>query len=291
MTGYSIVTDRIQLSSCGSVAITVELKTLNGRFFEAVCKLSGIMSRLEIPITMLLQEKLVRGRVFISVRFGEAVSAIEPIAPAWTTIDQYMKALQEIKHKHVFAGDITLGEFVSLPNVFMAQDGSLSPDDEKTILTLIASVADKVIKIRTQEGMRLEKDFERMFALCAAKIADVEKNFEHIINQHKETIRQAIADNPHPEEASLHVEEMQVTLRKMDIHEEITRFKSHIDSITTVLKASQLEKGKRLDFVLQELLRETNTMMAKCPAYPISTACIDVKVELEKAREQIQNIV
>ena len=83
----------------------------------------------------------------------------------------------------------------------------------------------------------------------------------------------------------------QLVLKKMDIHEEITRFKSHLDGVAVFLKASTIEKGKRLDFTLQELLRETNTMMAKSSAFPISTACIDIKVELEKAREQVQNIV
>jgi uncharacterized protein (TIGR00255 family) len=77
----------------------------------------------------------------------------------------------------------------------------------------------------------------------------------------------------------------------MDIHEEITRFASHIESVKPLLDQPVFEKGKRLDFILQELLRETNTMMAKCPSYGISSLCIDIKVELEKAREQVQNIL
>jgi uncharacterized protein (TIGR00255 family) len=77
----------------------------------------------------------------------------------------------------------------------------------------------------------------------------------------------------------------------MDIHEEIIRFASHIDSVKPLLDKAAFEKGKRLDFILQELLRETNTMMAKCPSYDISSSCIDIKVELEKAREQVQNIL
>ena len=80
-------------------------------------------------------------------------------------------------------------------------------------------------------------------------------------------------------------------LDKMDIHEEVSRFTSHLDAIEALLAADQADKGRRFDFMLQELMRETNTMTAKCSSYAISAMAVDMKVELEKAREQAQNIV
>lgn len=82
-----------------------------------------------------------------------------------------------------------------------------------------------------------------------------------------------------------------VVLDKIDIHEEITRFKSHIENLQKLIEDKKIEKGKRLDFTLQELSREINTITAKCSDAGISTRAIDIKVELEKAREQTQNIV
>ena len=80
-------------------------------------------------------------------------------------------------------------------------------------------------------------------------------------------------------------------LNKIDIHEEIVRFRSHLKVINKLLKSMQIEKGRRLDFMLQELARETNTITAKCSKFEIGSVAVDIKVELEKAREQVQNIV
>ena len=91
--------------------------------------------------------------------------------------------------------------------------------------------------------------------------------------------------------AKLQLEDLYGVLNKIDVHEEITRFQSHLKSIDSLFANERREKGKRLDFILQELLRETNTTMAKCSNYDISSMCVDIKVELEKAREQVQNIV
>ena len=91
--------------------------------------------------------------------------------------------------------------------------------------------------------------------------------------------------------AKLKLQDLYAMVNKADIHEEITRFKSHLASVDTLLKSKEIDKGKRLDFILQELLRETNTVMSKCSDFDISSLGVDIKVELEKAREQVQNIV
>ena len=80
-------------------------------------------------------------------------------------------------------------------------------------------------------------------------------------------------------------------LDKMDVHEEIVRFRSHLDAVVSHMQSDTNEKGRKFDFILQELTREINTIMAKCSNYQISAYAVDVKVELEKAREQVQNIV
>jgi len=91
--------------------------------------------------------------------------------------------------------------------------------------------------------------------------------------------------------AKLKLENLYITLNKADVHEEIIRFKSHLTSLETLFGSDAIDIGKRLDFILQELLRETNTTMAKCSSVDISSVGVDIKVDLEKAREQAQNIV
>jgi uncharacterized protein (TIGR00255 family) len=290
MTGYCSLNEQINLSS-GTVGVAVELKALNGRFLEVVAKLPGSLSRLEIPISGLLQTKLARGRVYLNLRFSESPHALTTIVPSWQTIEGYVRSGRLIKEKYNFGQDVTLSDLINLPDVFVAQEGSVSHQDESAILALITKAADMLMRMRTEEGTRLEHDFVKGFAVCAAKIHDIEVAAEQVVEQYKAELHQALAANQHTEKPNTHIEELQVALRKIDIHEEVTRFKSHLSSIDPILKATSYEKGKKLDFILQELLRETNTMMAKSPSYQVSTAGIDIKVELEKAREQIQNIV
>lgn len=291
MTGYCSLNEQLQLSACGAVGVTIELKTLNGRFLEVVAKLPSGLSRLEIPLSSLLQEKLLRGRVYFNMRFADSTRTLTTMVPAWSTIDNYVQAGKDIKKKYHFEQELTLVDLMQLPDVFAAQEGGISAEDEKAILALVAKAADILMRMRKEEGARLEQDFVKIFAMCATKINDIEHASQQVVEQYKAELHQALAANQHPDKPDTHVEELQVALRKIDIHEEITRFKSHLASIDPILKSSQFEKGKKLDFILQELLRETNTMMAKSPSYQVSTAGIDIKVELEKAREQIQNIV
>ncbi len=291
MTGYCSLSEQLKLPDAGSVWMTVELKTLNSRFFEVVCKLSSSLSHLELPSNALLQEKLIRGRIYINVRVDEGKGGLEKLAPSWTAIDQYLAAAQEIKAKHKLAGELSLSDLFLLPNTVVPQERSLTERDNAVILDFIGRAATRVVQARTEEGARLEKDFVKMFAVCDDKIKHIEHAFALVLDRQRLLIKEAMAANKNPDQPNPHIEELQVTLKKMDIHEEVTRFKSHLASVRPVIAAAGVEKGKRLDFILQELLRETNTMMAKCSAYEISAHGIDIKVELEKAREQIQNIV
>ena len=291
MTGYCSLNEQVQLPHAGSVAMTIELKTLNGRFFEVVAKLPSSMSHLELPINALLQEKLTRGRVYINVRIDDKQHKLSVIEPSWYIIDQYFNATQSIKAKYNLSGELTIANLISMPDVFVSQEGALSPDDEKIVLAQVEKAAEIVMRARMEEGSRLEKDFEKIFRNCTEKIAGIESNFNEVIGGYKEQLRQLLSESSNAEPQNPLIDELQVILRKIDIHEEITRFKSHLASVGPVFKAAALEKGKRLDFILQELLRETNTMMAKCAVFPVSSLCIDIKVELEKAREQVQNIV
>lgn len=275
----------------GVVSITIEIKTLNGRFFEVLPKLAPGLSHLELPMVSLLQEKLVRGKVFLNVRFNESGRGFENITPSWQTIDQYISIATSIKQKYQLEQGLNLSDLVKLPNVLITQENVMTADDDTVVMGLLSKAASTVDVMRTEEGKRLERDFEKIFQSCHTKVELVERAFRASIDQQKELIHRAIAEHTQQDQPNIIADELQAGLRKMDVHEEITRFKSHLASINPVLQSTQNEKGKRLDFIMQELMRETNTMMAKCPAYSVSTTCIEIKVELEKGREQIQNIL
>jgi uncharacterized protein (TIGR00255 family) len=182
---------------------------------------------------------------------------------------------------------------MTLPDVFVQERTELSESDESTILEAIVRVLKKLDGVRTEEGKRLQKDLEKRFAVCHDRISKIEKHFDRLMIEKKNLIdRQLSSIQAGDEMAKVQAEDLYASVNKMDIHEEITRFNSHLTSVTQLFRdKKQPDKGKRLDFILQELLREINTLMAKCASFDISSLAIDVKVELEKAREQVQNIV
>lgn len=292
MTGYSSGTVVLHTKS-GEVSVELELKTINTRYFEALCKLPTSFSFLELKIVNTLQEKLVRGRVYLTVRFTDGNEVFDSITPSLKVIEGYLKASELIKEKFGVDGKLELSELMRLPNVFVQQNSELSENEQKEFFHGLTQLIEKLVKTRAEEGLRLQADLEGRFDLCAKKIAEIEKKFDVAVSEYKKLVDaqlKLIQDGD--EFAKKQAEELLVALNKMNIHEEITRFNSHLKSVKSVFADKTVsEKGKRLDFIMQELLREINTLMAKCPTFEVSTLSVDVKVELEKAREQVQNIV
>lgn len=292
MTGFASKTVVLDLPKSGKVALFIEIKTINSRFFETQCKLPTALSALEVKIVSLVQKKLLRGRVYISVRFAEENELFEEILPSFKNLKNYLAIAHEIKKKYKVAGELTIADIFQLPNIFVSTTSVLTQKEEEAILGMIEGVADAVIKTRQEEGKALQKDLQKIFLNCGKKIEAIEKYAVQLIDTLKQEIdRHILLVEQANEQAKLKLEELYITLNKVDIHEEITRFKSHLASIDLLLRAKEVDKGKRLDFILQELLRETNTIMAKCSHFDISSSGVDIKVELEKAREQVQNII
>ncbi len=292
MTGFSSKSATIDIPEVGTVGISVEIKTINSRFFEATCKLPNSLNSLEVDIVNLLQKKLLRGRLYLTVRFTGDNEILSHITPSMKNIEEYLETVANIKSKFGLQGDLTLQDLLLLPNVFVATRGDLSVDGQKAILTVVDQAAQVLIAVRAEEGARLEKDLLERFKICGQKIQQIKQGSEVLLDKlKKECEQKRVVVEQGDDLARLQLDDLYGQLNKADVHEEITRFNSHLKSVEALFAAKQDDKGKRLDFILQELLRETNTTMAKCSDFDISSLCVDIKVELEKAREQVQNIV
>jgi uncharacterized protein (TIGR00255 family) len=292
MTGYANGTIVLHAKQ-GDFSVEIELKTINTRYFEALCKLPSSFSFLELKIVNLLQEKLIRGRTYLTVRFTEGNEAFDSVTPSVKVVEDYLKAAEIIKEKFGVTGDLSLADLMKLPNIFVQQKSELREKEQNEFFAGLTGLIEKLIITRAQEGQRLQVDLEGRFHLCAKRMAEIEKNFDVAVGEHKKRLDEQLKLAQSGDElAKKQSEDLLMSLNKMDIHEEITRFNSHLKSLKDVFADMAVaEKGKRLDFVMQELLREINTLMAKCPTFAVSTLSVDVKVELEKAREQVQNIV
>ena len=292
MTGFASKNAILHLPDIGKAALFIEIKTINSRFFETQCRLPSSLNALEVKIINLLQKKLLRGRVFLTVRFGEENESFEEVVPSLKNVKAYLEAAATLKKKYKIVGELTIADLFQLPNIFVSMQSSMTVKAEKALLEMVEDVAQMVVKTRQEEGKKLQKDLQDIFLTCSKKIEEIRKFSDKLLESIKKEIeRNILLVEQQNEPAKLKLEDLYATLNKADIHEEITRFKSHLASVATVLKNKEFDKGKRLDFILQELLRETNTIMAKCSHFDISSTGVDIKVELEKAREQVQNII
>ncbi len=294
MTGYNCATFFLDVGDGERISFSVELKSINARFLEVVCKLPSIFGHLEVKIISLLQKKLLRGRVYVVIKLGQESESFEPVKPCLKVVEGYLAAVDLIKAKHGIDGALSISDLLLLPHVFVSDKKDLDHEHEITILNAVQEVADKLMEVREQEGSGLCSDLKELLGTCQQKIKEVSKRFEELMKEKKNQIAQQnklLESEIVDPGAKLHLDELYASLNKIDVHEEITRFNSHLQAVSIFIEEKKQDKGKRLDFILQELLRETNTIMAKCSDYTISAAAVDIKVALEKCREQAQNII
>lgn len=293
MTGFAATTAIIPINTTTAVNISISIKSLNSRFFEATCKMPYALNHLETKIIQLLKAKLHRGHLYFTVHMQNSQALKGTIEPAFNVIEGYINAIRRIQDKFPIAGSLTIDHLLRLPDVFTVQDASFDETFEHELFNKIQNLIAELIQAQAKEGATLKIDLETRCSKMHQEIAAIEKTSLALIEQQKIKINDHLQQlaTPEQEQPDARKNALLAGLDKMDIHEEIVRFKSHLTNFTDQLESTSLEKGKQLDFILQELARETNTIAAKCSDAGIGARAITLKVELEKAREQVQNII
>lgn len=294
MTGFATKTWLLKTNDGVRANILLNIKSFNSRFFEATCKLPAALSFLETEIILLLKKKLIRGHIYITIQMDNPYLFKGNIQPALNMVDGYLNAIEQIQTRYNLAKTPpSLEQILRLPDLFCVEEHGVNEETASIILKEIDLLVTAVIKTRNEEGIMLQKDIMQRLVMMKQEIIHIQEESQRLIDQQKEKIQktmseQMVDDIPATEmrKTNLHI-----ALDKMDIHEEIVRFNSHLYNIEAQINNTDLEKGKRIDFTLQELAREANTMSAKCSDALICKHVINLKVEIEKTREQIQNIV
>lgn len=293
MTGFALKTLTLSKPDGSQAHLTMNLKSLNSRFFEATCKIPNALQHLEIDCIKLLKERLIRGHITFTIHLDNPVFFKGPIKPELPTIKSYLTALDSIKHDCAIPGTLTISDIIQLPNIFIAQEHLIEGQEKEKLMAALSELTDQLLASRKLEGKALEKDLEQRCTVMNEEISKLEQAAERCMKERKEKIGTKLEhlDTSNQELADMQRTTLYMELDKIDIHEEIIRFKNHLSNFIASLKSPDIEKGRRLDFILQELAREANTMAAKAADSAISAHAINIKVELEKAREQVQNIV
>ena len=293
MTGFANKIITITGPSGDKTHISISLKSLNYRFFETTFKLPHPLSYLETRLIELCKKRLTRGHIYMTVYISNPNLFRGAIEPTFNTITNYMNAINTIKTRFGINQDVTLEHILRLPDIFTVEETTTDASIEKRILDTINELLDAVAQARTTEGANLEQDLRKRLTIMQTEIDAIEASTQSLIIAQKEKISrisQSLDVDP-SNIVKTQQEALYAMLDKIDIHEEIVRFKSHLATISEQLSAPEAEKGKRLDFTLQELGREINTISAKCSDAAIGKRAINVKEEIKKAREQVQNIV
>jgi uncharacterized protein (TIGR00255 family) len=293
MTGFSSQMLTLAVDENTKVNLLISIKSLNSRYFETTCKLPYALSHIETDIIKTFKKKLIRGHIYVTIYLGAQELLKGSVEPSITTIKGYLKAVEDIKKKFSIDGSLSLDTLIQMPHVFLMEEREIDSGITEKIFQALNSCTDALIKTKQEEGAALKKDLVLRISNMEKEIKIIAIAAEKLIEEQKIKVNAALKEIEADESkiAEARKNALYAILDKIDINEEIVRFKSHLKSISEQLDSAEPEKGKRLDFTLQEMGREINTVAAKCSDSTISAHAINIKVELEKAREQTQNIV
>jgi len=299
MTGFST-----RMVSVLGEPYKVELKSLNHRFLDLKLRMPRSLNTLEAQIKAVVELKVKRGSVEVwieKLQLGKSEPGIrvnEPVAEA------AFKILNDLRHRFQITEDVTLRDLVSFPDVIEKNAGQdLSPEDEKIISTEILKAlsegVQELLLMRAQEGSKLRDalllivaEFKRMHEVFLAARSQIQIRAQAKIKKRVEQCFEAYATSDEMLRALMETriaQEITYTLEKLDIEEELTRFKGHIDQIETLLLQGG-QVGKKLDFMFQELNREVNTLGNKAQDLGVSQEVIELKMRIEQMREQSLNL-
>ena len=273
-------------------SITVEIRSVNHRYFEFSCRTPRGCAFLEDRLKRTLQQAISRGKVEVSLTLQTVESRGGAVAVDHALAGQYLTALRALAAEYSLTDDLTLSTVARLPDLFTVCRGE--EDEEELaadVLSVLQEALDRFVAMREAEGERLRADvLSRLFTL-EEHLAFVEERSPQTVAEYRarltaklnELLGGAVAD-----EARI-LTEAAIVADRLAVDEETVRLHSHIAQLRGILDCAE-PVGRKLDFLVQEMNRETNTIGSKCSDTAIAGHVVEMKSEIEKIREQIQNI-
>lgn len=272
--------------------ILVEIRSVNHRYFEYNSRIPRAYAYIDEKLKALLKSKISRGKVDISVTVNNIESKDTEIAINKAVAEGYVNALRSVSEELNVADDLTLSKLIKLPDIFSVQK---TPDDEEEVWSNISEVAGEAVEhfvsMRETEGEKLKNDVLDKASCILEMVAEVEKFSPQTVENYRERLYKKLCEvlesNDIDEQRIL--TEAAIFSEKIAVDEETVRLKSHISQLNGLVDSDD-PVGRKLDFIVQEMNREVNTIGSKAQDLNITKLVVDMKAELEKIREQIQNI-
>ena len=280
--------------SDGKRNIVCEIKSVNHRYSDITIKMPRRYSFAEDKIKQAVKEKLVRGKVDVSINVENITENDINITLNELVAKQYYDNLTSLKEKFELPGEVTLPFLANMPDVIKAiPDVEDEEEITKTLLIPVREAAKNLETMRAVEGEKLKEDLINKGEGIKVILDKIEERAPLVSKEYTEKLRTRIAELIDgaveiPEDRIL--VEAAIFADKCAIDEEITRLNSHLVQLKNILSGKEETVGKKLDFLVQEMNREANTIGSKANDITITNHMLDIKAEIEKIREQVQNI-
>ena len=274
-------------------SVTVELKTVNNRFLDISLRLSNELQQVETEIKRLISSRLSCGRVDVNVQYERSEEINYELNRPM--IVGYLSAMKKIQEEFDLSGEPDLNVIAKLPNVMISRKDELSEAFASGVATALATAIEDLEKMRFSEGEMLRTELESRLDSIEQYLPSIESETESISEEYRQRLTKRIGDLLAKSESQIEIDqgrlaqEIAYLAERADISEEIARLKTHIEHFRTIMSEDK-EVGKRLDFLTQELNREANTITSKTNNMIVKENALAIKSEIEKIREQVQNV-
>ncbi|GAB6088309.1 YicC/YloC family endoribonuclease [Alkaliphilus crotonatoxidans] len=280
-------------SQTKDIKFLVELKSLNHRYMDVSIKMPKLFTYLEERIRQTVKEQIKRGRVEVFIGYENIGEADVEVTADLPLAKRYLQALSQIEEQLAVKNDITVSLIAKFPDVIRVEKQELDEDViSQCLLKGVENALEKLVEMRRIEGEGLKADILKRLNLIGSMLKDIAERSPHVVTEYRQRLTERIReilDDGYSLDDNRIMMEVALFADKSNITEELVRFESHIRQFKGALEESD-SVGRKLDFLIQEMNREINTIGSKANDLYITNIVINVKSELEKMREQVQNI-
>ncbi|SET84481.1 TIGR00255 family protein [Salinibacillus kushneri] len=288
MTGYGR-----EVAAIGETRVTVEVRTVNHRFLDLSIKMPKMLLYVEEKIKKQARTYFTRGRVDVMVTIEGEGLVNRKLHIDWPLLDQYIEKMELLKNRYHLSESVTIQDIVQLEDAFSIVEQEKTDNEFETLLLQTCDRAlKKSLEMRQREGEVIFNDLQQRVLYIQSIVQKLDRNRDFIMEEYRKRIRNRIEEYLNDElreDDRKVIQEVALLAEKGDITEEVTRLFSHIDQFIATLQKNE-SIGRKLDFIIQEMHREINTIGSKSNDGHITEWVVNVKSEVEKLKEQIQNV-
>lgn len=270
---------------------TVELRSVNGRYCEVRARIPRDLQALEQGLVQQIKARLVRGHVDLSVRRAEGASAARPRIDE-ALAEGLVEELRALQSRLGLSGELRVADLLRVDGLIRIEEARLDPERiGEGLRAALDEALDRLVEMREREGRSLRADLEARFARLEALRAQVETLAPRAIADRQAALKERIEglmEGPAADPQRV-AQEAAILAERMDVAEELTRLASHLEQGRRLLDGDE-PAGRRLDFLVQEMNREANTIASKSGWMDSADLVVEMKAEIERIREQVQNV-